>query len=709
MNERKHGNDRNWALRFASFVGAAVLTAVMVNAQQMSPTPVADPFLWLEDVEGAKAMEWVKAKNAATLAELSKSPVYQPVFDRARQIFDSKDRIAAPQMVGDRIYNFWQDAEHERGLWRRTTLTDYLTGQPTWETVLDIDALAKEEKTPWAFGGADCLEPENRLCLVHLSRGGSDASETREFDLRAKQWVKNGFTLPEAKTTTAWVDENTLLVGTDFGAGSMTTSGYARTVRLWKRGMPVASAETIVEIPATDMGVFAFGYDAGGRKYFRISHQKDFYQSTQYLYENSKLVKIDVPADADPYLVRSQILVFVRTPWEVGGRTWGTGSLIAMSVDDFLVGKKDFRLVTEPGPRESVSGVSVSKDFVLVSVLNNVKGELRRYRFEAGEWKFEKVPAPAMGTVAVAATSPYANGYFFSYTSFIQPTTLYFADEAGAVKEVKRLPVMWDSSGMKVDQLEATSKDGTKIPFFVVSREGLRSDGTNPTLLGAYGGFEVSNTPAYATTLGAAWLERGGVYVLANIRGGGEFGPSWHRAGLKENRQRIYDDFIAVAEELIKRKITSPRHLGIIGGSNGGLLVGVALTQRPELFNAVVVQVPLLDMQRYSKLLAGASWMAEYGDPDKPEEWAFISKYSPYQNLTANAKYPKVLFTTTTRDDRVHPGHARKMAAKMESMGYPVYYFENTEGGHGGGVTSEQRARTIAVTYAYLWQELGAK
>jgi prolyl oligopeptidase len=260
---------------------------------------------------------------------------------------------------------------------------------------------------------------------------------------------------------------------------------------------------------------------------------------------------------------------------------------------------------------------------------------------------------------------------------------------------------------MQVEQHEATSKDGTKIPFFVVSRQGLRRDGTNPTLLYAYGGFEVSNTPAYATTLGAAWLERGGTYVLANIRGGGEFGPAWHRAGLKEHRQRIYDDFIAVAEELIARKITSPRHLGIMGGSNGGLLVGVALTQRPELFNAVVIQVPLLDMQRYNKLLAGASWMAEYGDPDKPDEWAYISKYSPYQNLKPGAKYPKVLFTTTTRDDRVHPGHARKMAAKMESMGYPLYYFENTEGGHGAGVTSDQRARTTAITYVYLWQQLG--
>ena len=690
-----------------TFVACAIAGVVALQAQQAAPTQAADPFLWLEDVDSPKAMEWVNAKNAATLAELTKSPLYEPMFQRTKKILDAKDRIAFPQIMNDRIYNFWQDADHQRGLWRRTSMKDYLGGNPVWETVLDVDAEAKTDNLPWAFGGVDCLEPENRRCLVRLSRGGSDAVEVREFDVETKEWVRDGFTLREAKSSTGWVDENSLLVGTDFGAGSMTSSGYARTVKLWKRGTPLTAAQTVLEIPAADMGLFVSSYDAGGRKYFRLSHQKNFYESAQYLYEKGKLVKIDVPADADPYLLRSQILVFVRTPWEVGGRKWNTGSLIAMDVDAFLAGKREFRLVTQPGPRESIDGVSVTRDFVLVSVLNNVKGELRRYRFENGEWRFEKIPAPEMGTVSVSATSPYTNAHFFSYTSFVQPTTLYFADEKGAVREVKRLPVMWDSSGMKVEQFDATSKDGTKIPFFVVRQEGQRADGTNPTLLYAYGGFELASTPSYATTMGAAWLERGGTYVLANIRGGSEFGPQWHRAGLKENRQRIYDDFIAVAEELIARKITSPRHLGIMGGSNGGLLVGVALTQRPELFNAVVVQVPLLDMQRYSKLLAGASWMAEYGDPDKPEEWAYISKYSPYQNVRPNLKYPKVLFTTTTRDDRVHPGHARKMAAKMESMGYPFFYFENTEGGHGAGVTSDQRAKSIAITYVYLWQQLG--
>jgi prolyl oligopeptidase len=406
--------------------------------------------------------------------------------------------------------------------------------------------------------------------------------------------------------------------------------------------------------------------------------------------------------------VRDQIIVYVRDPWTVGGTTWETGALVAMPVDDFLAGKRELKLVMRPGPKESIDAISATRDNLLISLLNNVRGELRRYRAVNGVWSYEKVPAPDLGSVDVRATTTSSNRFFFTYTNFIQPTTLYLADEQGKIAEVKRMPAMFDAKGLTVEQMEATSKDGTKIPFFIVHRADLPHDGNNPTLLDAYGGFEISNVPVYNSTTGASWIERGGVYVLANIRGGGEFGPAWHRAGLKEHRQRIYDDFIAVAEELVRQKITSPKHLGIRGGSNGGLLMGVAMTQRPDLFNAILIQVPLLDMQRYNHLLAGASWMAEYGDPDKPEEWGYISKYSPYQNLKADVTYPTVMFTSTTRDDRVHPGHARKMAAKLESMGKPFYFFENTEGGHGLGVTNEQRAKAIALTYAYLWKQLGS-
>ena len=685
----------------------APLFRIPIAAQQpSSPPPSDDPFVWLEDVEGSRSMEWVNAKNAVTIDALTRSPLYQTFYDRIKQILDSKDKIAYPQIIGNSLYNFWQDAEHERGIWRRTSWASYATANPAWETVIDVDSLSKAEGMTWSWSGADCFEPEYKRCIVSLSRGGSDATETREFDLTTKRFVSDGFKIPEAKTSTAWVDDSTLFVGTDFGPGSMTTSGYPRMVKLWKRGRPLASAITVFEAPADHVGAFGFSVDAGDRRYLRISDAINFYESAQYLYDKGRVTKIDVLKDADLYMLRDQMIVYVRDPWTVGGKTWPTGSLVATSIDDFMAGKRELQLVMQPGPRETINSVSTTRDYLVLNVLNNVRGELRRYRHQGGGWTFEKVPAPDLGTVGVVDRSPRSNRYFFTFTNFIQPTTLYVTAENGAVSEIKRLPAMFDASALVVEQQEATSQDGTKIPFFVVHRGAMKRDGSNPTLLTAYGGFEIANTPSYNSAVGAAWLERGGVFVLANIRGGGEFGPQWHRAGLKEHRQRIYDDFTAVAQQLIKDSVTSPQHLGIRGGSNGGLLMGVALTEHPELYNAVVIQNPLLDMKRYSHLLAGASWMAEYGDPDKSEEWAYISRYSPYQNLRPGTKYPTVLFATTTRDDRVHPAHARKMAAKMESMGIPFYYFENTEGGHGAGVTNAQRAKEFALTYVYLWQQL---
>ncbi|HSL69345.1 MAG TPA: prolyl oligopeptidase family serine peptidase, partial [Longimicrobiales bacterium] len=624
-----------------------------------------------------------------------------------KKILDSQDRIAYPTMAGDWLLNFWQDAKNPRGVWRRTTWESYLSAEPSWETILDIDALAKAENVPWAFGGANCLAPAYRRCLIYLSRGGADATEVREFDLEGKQFISDGFKLPEAKQSLAWVDENTLLVATNFGAGTMSSSGYPLIVKQWRRGAPLSSATQLFRGGTPDMGVFVGDVETADRRYSIVSHRVNFYEGSTHVLQNGKLVKLDLPLDADPNLVGDRMIVYVRTPWQIGGHTWPTGSVISAGLEEFIAGKRDFELVVQPGARETVNGAIATRDYLLVNMLNNVRPELRRYQYQNGSWKYETVPAPALGSIGVVAVSPTSNRYFFTYSSYTQPSTLYLAEENGTIREVRRLPAQFDATGLKVEQLEATSKDGTKIPFFIVQREGAARDGKNPTLLYGYGGFEISMTPNYSGITGTAWLQRGGVYVVANIRGGGEFGPSWHRSALKANRQRAYDDFAAVAEELIKLRVTSPQNLGIMGGSNGGLLMGVSFTQRPDLFNAVVVQVPLLDMQRYNKLLAGASWMAEYGDPDKPEEWAFISKYSPYQNLKPGVKYPKVFFTTTTRDDRVHPGHARKMAAKMESLGYPFYYFENTEGGHGAGVTNEQRAQMYALTYAYLWQQLG--
>jgi prolyl oligopeptidase len=685
------------------------LALLVVAAMQATPAAAQDPdpFLWLEDVEGERALGWVKERNEQTLGELTAHPVYQPIHDRILSIYNSRDRIAFPSIMGDRLYNFWQDDTHKRGIWRRTTWESYLSGTPRWETILDIDSLAAAENVNWSYGGSTCLEPEYVRCLVRLSRGGSDAVQVREFDMTTRQFVPNGFMLPEAKQSVAWMHRDTLLVASDFGPGTMTSSGYARQAKQWARGTPLSSATLLFEADTSHVLVGVGSFRTAERDYNIVFHRPSFFEGTMHLVQDGKLVKVDVPLDADVNLVRDQLVVYVRKPWTTGGTTYENGTLIATSLEDFLAGKRDFRTVVDPGPRETVNGVSATKDYLLVSMLNNVQGELRRYRFTNGRWSHETVPAPKMGSIRLSSTSPFTNRYFFTYSGFTQPTTLYLAQESGSPRQVASLPAMFDATGLAVNQHEATSKDGTKIPYFVVHRGDMQLDGNNPTLLYGYGGFELSQTPGYGSTVGAAWLERGGVYVVANIRGGGEFGPEWHRAGLKENRQRVYDDFLAVAQNLIDRKITSPDHLGIRGGSNGGLLVGVAYTQKPELFDAVVVSVPLFDMQRYNKLLAGASWMAEYGNPDIPEEWEYISKYSPYQNIKAGQKYPRVLFTTTTRDDRVHPGHARKGAAKMESLGYPVYYYENTEGGHGSGVTNEQRARMDAVVYTYLWKQLG--
>jgi prolyl oligopeptidase len=686
---------------------AAALMSLLASVAHLDAQQTDDPFLWLEEVEGARALEWVEARNAETVAELTQHPAYDPIFRRALSILDSNERIAYPAILGDRLYNFWQDAGNPRGVWRRTTWDSYLGGEPHWETVLDIDALARAEDVNWAYGGATCLYPEFRRCLVRLSRGGSDAVHIREFDTVTRHFVTDGFTLPEAKQNVAWVDENTLLVATDFGPGTMTTSGYARVAKLWRRGTPLAAATTVFEGAADDVLVGVGAGRTATRQYNTVSHRTDFYSGTLYVLQQGDLVKIDVPADASPAFFRDQLLVYLRSPWTVGGRTWDAASLLAIDYDAFSGGSREFRLVVKPGERETINGFSTTRDHVLVNMLNNVRGELRRYTHDGEAWTFETVPAPAMGSIGVSATSPESNRYFFTYSGYTQPSTLYVAHDDGGVRQVRSMPAMYDAAGLVVEQHEATSQDGTRIPYFVVRPDSVRLDGLNPTLLYAYGGFEISQTPGYNPVTGAAWLERGGVYVVANIRGGGEFGPAWHRSALKENRQRAYDDFIAVAEDLIARRITSPDHLGIMGGSNGGLLVGVALTQRPDLFDAVVVQVPLLDMRRYNQLLAGASWMAEYGNPDVPEEWEYIARYSPYHNVRPGVRYPKVLFTTTTRDDRVHPGHARKMAALMESQGHDFYYFENTEGGHGAGVTSEQRAKMSALTWTYLWQRLG--
>ena len=690
-----------------SAMRAFLLAALLASAAAAQPAidPADDPFVWLEDVEGERALDWVETQNRATAAELRATPLYDALYRDALAVVTSDDRIPYPSLRGDEVYNLWTDAEHPRGLWRRASLDAYLGGDPAWETMLDIGRLGEDEGVTWTWGGSTCL-PESTRCLVRLSRGGADATEVREFDTETLAFVDDGFRMPEAKSSAAWMDADRLLVSTDWGPGALTESGYPRIAKVWTRGTPLADAETVFEAPATDMGVWAGSMRDRGRIRPVLSHRPSFFQGSTLVVDGQGAQALDVPLDADPMLVDGQLVVYLRSDWKVGGETFAQGALVAMDLDDFLDGDREFVTVFAPGARQTVEGTSTTRTSLLVTTLDEVRGRLTRYRYDDGEWVGTPVEVPDLGTVSVVSADDESDRFFFNYSSFLQPSSLYLAGEDGSVQLVRQLPSQFDATGLTVEQHTATSADGTAVPYFVVSRDGLERDGTHPTQLYGYGGFEVSLTSSYSALTGKAWLERGGVYVLATIRGGGEFGPAWHRSAMRENRQRAYDDFIAVAEDLVARGITSPDHLGIRGGSNGGLLVGAVTMQRPELFGAVVCSVPLLDMYRYDKLLAGASWVAEYGDPDDADDWAFVSQYSPYQNVRSDADYPRILFTTTTRDDRVHPGHARKMAARMMDLGHPVYYFENTEGGHGSGVTPEQQATAWATIYAYLWDAL---
>lgn len=666
-----------------------------------------DPYLWLEEIEGEKALDWVEGQNNATLAVLKARPMFKETYEKALHILNSDERIAYPSIREKYIYNFWKDEKNERGIWRRTTVAEYLKPSPKWEILLDIDKLCEQEGEKWVYKGAEGLYPDHTRYIVYLSRGGGDATVAREFDADSKEFVKDGFYLPEAKGSVSWKDQDTVYVQTDFGEGSLTDSGYPRITKIWKRGTLLSEAKTIFEGEKTDVDARCYVINTPERRYDVINRAITFYTFHYYVIEDGKPLKIDIPDDSRlGGFFKNQMLVRLKSDWQTDKQTYKQGSLISIDYDKYLKGDRKFSVVAEPNERLNVVGFSNTKNLLLVNMLNNVKTELYKYRFENGVWQKEKVKAPGLGTFSVVSPDEQSDQYFLNYEDFLTPTGLYYVSDEQERTKAKSLPAFFDSNNLEVIQFEAVSKDGTRIPYFLVKPEGLKSDGSNPTLLYGYGGFEISVLPFYFSTLGKAWLERGGVYALANIRGGGEFGPKWHKSALKENRQRCYDDFIAVAEDLIKRKITSPQHLGIMGGSNGGLLVGAVFTQRPELFNAVVCWVPLLDMKRYNKFLAGASWMAEYGNPDIPDEWAYIRKYSPYQNVSPDKEYPQVFFYTSTKDDRVHPGHARKMVAKMEDMGHKVYYYENTEGGHAAAATNRQRALKEALTYTYLWMQL---
>ncbi len=687
-------------------LGKLILLAVMLLGATLAVAADKDPYLWLEEVDGAKALEWVKARSARDTAELEAVPEFKDIHEQLLKIYNSSDRIPYPSVKGEYIYNFWQDEQHVRGIWRRTDLDQYITDAPAWETVIDVDALAEAEDENWVWKGASGLPPAYERFMVSLSRGGGDAVVIREFDAVRKEFVKDGFSLPEAKADISWQDLDTVWVGTDFGEGTLTDSGYPRLAKEWRRGTDLSEARTVFEGEHTDVSVGAYSMFTPEGRYDVVHQTPEFFRGTTYLLRDGKLIRIEVPEDASLQgIFKKQMLVSLRSDWTVAGHTYLQDALLAIDLDTFLAGGRDFAVLFTPAERVALGGVGSTLNHLLVSTMDNVRSRLYRYTFKDGDWTNEEIALPGLGTASIVGTNDHNDTFFYNYTDYLTPSSLYLVREGEAAVRVKSMPEYFDATGMKVDQHEAVSKDGTKIPYFIFTPKGYRADGKNPTMLYGYGGFEVSLKPRYSATVGTSWVGRGGVYVLANIRGGGEFGPKWHQAAMQEKHQNAFDDFIAVAEDLIARKVTSPEHLGIVGGSNGGLLVGACFVQRPDLYRAVVCQVPLLDMKRYNKLLAGASWMAEYGNPDT-DDWQYMQKWSPYQNLDAGKTYPKVFFTTSTRDDRVHPGHARKMVMKMTEMGKPAYYYENTEGGHGGAANLNQRAYMWALTYAYLWKML---
>ena len=669
-----------------------------------------DPNLWLEDVTGERALAWVGQRNAESTGALTGLDGFHELEARLLAILDSNERIPYVNKMGPWYYNFWRDAQHVRGLWRRTTLEEYRKAEPQWETIVDLDALAAAEKENWVWHGADCLKPEYARCLISLSRGGADADVTREFDVPTKAFVKDGYYLPEAKGSASWRGIDSVYVATDFGPGSLTESGYPRVVKEWKRGAPLAEAVTVYEGRPDDVSVAAYRDLTKGFERDFVHRSVTTWTDEMFLRRDGKLIRIDKPDDASASVHRDLLLLELRSDWEVGGKTYPAGSLLAADFDSYLAGKREFEVLFTPQERVSLAGYSPTRNYVLLNELDNVHN--RVYVLERNKkngWTRKALPGlPDFGTLrAGAVDEDESDDYFLRASDYVAPDRLLLGSVGGGAPEtLKQLPALFRAEGLVVTQHETRSKDGARIPYFQVARKGLALDGSNPTLLYGYGGFEVPMLPTYSATVGAGWLEPGGVYVVANIRGGGEFGPQWHRAALKENRHKAYEDFIAVGEDLVRRKVTTTERLGIMGGSNGGLLMGNMLTMRPDLFGAIVCQVPLLDMRRYHTLLAGASWMGEYGDPDDPEQWKFIQTFSPYQNVKRDVKYPPVLFTTSTRDDRVHPGHARKMTARMLEQGHDVLYYENVEGGHGGAANNQQRAFMSALAYAFLWKEL---
>ncbi|WP_082925302.1 prolyl oligopeptidase family serine peptidase [Erythrobacter neustonensis] len=676
------------------------------------PGAEQDPFIFLEEARSPEALDWVAKENARTLAAFEADPRYQQLKDEALAIFDSNDRIPFVSFRPDGLYNFWQDKTNPKGVMRRTTLESYRTANPQWEVILDVDALAKAEGKEWVYQGSTCLPPALNRCMIALSDGGEDATILREFDTATKQFVEGGFVL-DAKSQggVEWVDENTLLVSRDFGGGTITESEYPFTTREWKRGTAIADAPEIFRGDVKDVSSGAtLLRDNDSVVHARIAYRGiSFHERLWYVWKDNAWLQLDLPTKANPVgIVDGHMLFSPDVDWTVDGQTFPADSLVAANLEEWKANPNGAKksLVWAPADRQTKQGTTVTGGGLYVALLDNVVGKVLKFKFADGKWTSTQVALPDNATIGIAASSDETDQIMYTVSGFLEPTTLYYTDGTTPPAVMKTSPAYFDPAGAEVEQHEAVSKDGTRIPYFIVKPKGMKPDGSTATLLTGYGGFQVPRLPAYLGSTGKLWVEKGGAYVLANMRGGGEFGPNWHQTAIRENKQRTWDDFIAVAEDLVKRGFTKPEHLGIQGGSQGGLLVGTAFTQRPDLFGAAIVQIPLFDMLRYHLIGRGASWIGEYGDPRIPEQRAWIEGYSPYQKIVAGVQYPEPFLWASTADDRTHPAHARKGAAKLKALGQPYYYFEDTTGGHSGGVDNDQRAKLQALQFIYLMKRL---
>ncbi len=695
----------------------------LAAALAFAPTTIAaqdtdadDPYIWLEEIQGERALAKVDQWNADTEAVLTAQPEYPLAKAWAKQILDDTRQIALPDAIqGDMVTNLWRDADNPRGLWRIASLESYMAGAPEWRVLIDVDKLGEDEGQSWVWHGANCLAPEYARCLIALSPGGTDADVVREFDVTTGRFVDGGFTLPEAKSNVAWFDEDTLFVGTDEGEGSLTDSGYPRLVKLWDRGTDFSTARQIAEGEQADISASGFSVLDGDTRWRFVNRSPSFWTNQISLVkEDGSTVPLPLPEDAEfEAVLNGLVIAKLNSALETTGGTEEPGALIAWSLQSVLDGSDPAPFaVFRPSDTQAIEEVAASETKLWVKVLDDVSGKLIELSPGQSGWTARDMELPANSTVQIAETSGTGDTAFVKVESMLTPPTLYAVPSEGEAVAIASEPAQFDASKFTVEQKFATSKDGTKVPYYLVRPKDAQ--GPLPTLIHAYGGFRAAQTPKYLTAepyrsgpLGLFWVESGNAYVLANIRGGGEYGPRWHEDALREKRQNSFDDFHAVADDLVASRLTTPGHIAASGRSNGGVLVGAVANQRPGLYGAIISGSPLIDMRRYNKLLAGASWMAEYGNPDVPEDWAFMKEWSPYQNMSDGPDVPAAFYYLSTLDDRVHPGHARKAAAKHEAYGQTFYYHEYREGGHSVGSDHEEDAKRAALLLSYLNREIG--